>query len=528
MLDITGSLQVVLALLHACFLVFVLWDVGAEGAFFETVILNRFMYRLISVQELVLHSEVFVLVDCYDRGVLFVGLIIFVVVHVVGAVSSVLRRLWRVITTELLERNTNNLPHAVGAEGLNIMEWVVLRALVGSSYGLSHVEPWIYWVVGVDTQLVHVLVFVSQLAKDDVSDAFLRCELVQALIWRRFVISVLLDQRNGRISLGTDLCWISILIQAVRIVLQLMLIVLSRQAGGVVHALRGEALYLRDVYLRTTKLGLVLIVPLLVEILTLLITVDLRTDRRGKDRPLLFVVRWLRFLMTVILLAIVEWLPFLALLLVDVWWGFLFCISLVKLVDEGDLASAASVRVVEYCLTLADTLRSRILLSVFRSLMCLELLEIGSIVHRYLGWLGGDHVLGLGLLINGGWVQRAFHLSLDAWNLADIVLLLYVGSTGKMMLPTWLLLFDGELWVMTAGCHADFYLLDATFLVRERTGPIVFAATLLLAERNGHRVLSVEGGDVAALDYLFRMNRPFLIRQCVPSARALLGNVGHK
>ena len=93
LLYITGSLQVVLALLHANFLVFVLRNVRAEGAFFKTIILNRFMHWLIPIQKFILNSKVLILVDGYDGRVVVVALLVFGVGHVVGTVSRIFRRL---------------------------------------------------------------------------------------------------------------------------------------------------------------------------------------------------------------------------------------------------------------------------------------------------------------------------------------------------------------------------------------------------------------------------------------------------
>lgn len=117
---------------------------------------------------------------------------------------------------------------------------------------------------------------------------------------------------------------------------------LAWKTRSIVHALRSQALDLRDVNLSTTELCLVLVLTLLIQVFSplfsLLFSHDLRTDRRGKDCPLLL-HSGLWLLMTVIL-ALVKGLPLLAFLLADYRRVFLLCISLVQLVDERYLTSA--------------------------------------------------------------------------------------------------------------------------------------------------------------------------------------------
>lgn len=84
---------------------------------------------------IIVHGDDGCVFAVFGLGVLwFAGL-------VVGAVTSALGRLRRIIAPNFLETDAHYLAHAVRAEGLNISKRIILRPLIAPINSLRHVEP---------------------------------------------------------------------------------------------------------------------------------------------------------------------------------------------------------------------------------------------------------------------------------------------------------------------------------------------------------------------------------------------------
>ena len=147
--------------------------------------------------------------------------------------------------------------------------------------------------------------------------------------------------------------------------------------GRVMQAFRSMTLHFWNVNVCITKLRLLQVLALLVQVLSLLITRDLRTNRWCEDSTIIF-DNLLSLLMAAIF-ALIQRLPLLliaAFLHVHIRWSLILASTLIQLIDERDLSTRRRISCSLTCALIRRTLL--ITVELIRRCMRFEFLKIGT------------------------------------------------------------------------------------------------------------------------------------------------------